>query len=223
MQGVAVDTTGFALKNYIYMHRAIRNDIANLAATSRRFSRIGREDATKLQKWFAFFWDMVEVHHTTEDDQFFPAILERVPAIENEAAVLTQDHEELHALVEEIGATLGRLQQQEQDAEREKSTRHLTYLTDRFEKEMSDHLSREEEAVIPTLVRYFSPEEQLAMEKGFKHPPLKHMALLVPWIASALTAEEEAVALKSLPLPMRVLYKLSWKKKYEKFTAVFRV
>lgn len=222
MQAVAVDTTGFVLDGYIYMHRAIRNDIRQLAAASQRITPAHPEDAAKLEKWFAFFWEVVEVHHTGEDNEFFPTLLQRVPEAGNEMDVLTENHEELHGLVEEIGITLKQLQNLQEAAAWNKNCQHLVYLASRFEREMSDHLDREEQVVIPAVARYFSTEEQLAFEKNLKHPPLKLLSLLVPWVFSGLSEEEQAKGIKTLPLPMRIMYKLSWKKKYEKFTAVFR-
>lgn len=221
-QTLGVDTTGFVLDAYIYIHRAIRSDTTNLAAASRRLNPVNPEDAAKLQKWFNFFWEMVEVHHTGEDDVVFPTIKQRVPETEYEMEVLEEDHVGLHHLVEEIEATLKKLQTVEDRVEREKSQQYLVSLTTRFEDGMKDHLSREESIVITTMARHFSPEEQHAMEKNLKKPSLKHMALLVPWIYSALNEEERATGLKLLPLPMRWLFKLSWQKKYEKFTAVFQ-
>jgi hemerythrin-like domain-containing protein len=221
MQAVAVDTNGFVLDGYIYMHRAIRNDIANLSAASRRINQLNPQDAAKLHKWFTFFWEMVEVHHTGEDDEVFPTIMQRVPDTKNQMEVLTENHDELDELVEEIGVTLQNLGQD--TASREESRRHLVYLTSRFEKEMNEHLDREEQVVIPALARHFSAAEQIAIEKNLKQPPLKRMALLVPWVFSALSEEEQAKGIKMLPLPMRWLYRLSWKKKYAKFTEVLKI
>lgn len=216
-------TKQFKMNGYLYVHRAMRSDISNLEATSRRLARLSEEDSVRLQRWFRFFWDMVEVHHQEEDNQFFPTLARRDPGFIEKMDHLTAEHQALHQMVDEIGNSLAQLQTVKDEAERNALSHHFSQLVNRFQASLNDHLAKEELLVIATVVEHFSLKEQKEMEdKTMKSMPRKHIALLVPWVGSTMSAEESAIALKTLPLPIRIMNNLSWKKKYEKFTAVFR-
>jgi hemerythrin-like domain-containing protein len=217
------ETKKFIMDGYLYVHRAMQADIANLEATSTRLTRMSKEDAAKLSKWFEFFWDMVEVHHVEEDNNFFPDITRRDPAFAPQMHMLSADHQHLHSMVDLVAKLLNRIQNSTDAEEREITGRQLTQLLKNFKESLNDHLAREENVVIASIADHFSLKEQKEMEqKTMKSMPRKHMALLVPWVASSMSAEEAAVAIKVIPLPLRIMYNLSWKKKYEKFTSVFR-
>lgn len=217
------ETKKFIMDGYLYVHRAMRADIANLEAASTRLTSMSKEDAAKLQKWFQFFWEMVEVHHVEEDNNFFPDITNRDKSFAPQMQMLSADHQNLHSLVELVAKLLNRIQNTADAQEREIVARQLNQLLKNFRETLNDHLAREENVVIASIADHFSLKEQKAMEqKTMKSMPRKHMALLVPWVASTMSPEEGAVALKVVPLPLRIMYNLSWKKKYEKFTSVFR-
>jgi DNA mismatch repair ATPase MutL len=134
---------------------------------------------------------------------------------------LTTDHLEMHEMVEKIGNTLKEIPTISSPLERKVASQNLTLFIARFREHLNDHLDREEEAVIDTISRNFTVREQKQWEnQTMKRMPRQHISLLVPWIASTLSPEEARVALKALPLPLRVMYNLSWKKKYQKFTSV---
>ncbi len=216
-------TEAFKMDGYIYVHRAMRKNIADLEATSTRMTRFTDEDALRLQRFFRFFWDMAEIHHTEEDDNLFPDITARDKTFEPSMAVLTQDHRELHELIEKVGAILNTILTVKDAAAREATPRELGEVITEFRRLLDSHLDREEAVVRESVGTHFSLKEQKAMEqKTMKSIPLKHMSLLVPWVGSGLPPEEVPAALKTLPLPLRIMYNISWKKKYEKFSEVLK-
>lgn len=212
----------FVMDGYLYMHRAIRSDMVKMEAAANKLYQRGAEYAGKLQKWFEFFWAMVEEHHTGEDDDLFPKIAKRDINFTAQLEIMERDHKEIHEMVNNIGADLGRIQNLQGEAY-EAACRQLAALVTRFRLTMSDHLDREESLVVPSIANHFPVAEQQAMEKEVtKRMPRKFMTMAFPWIASSMTDEEVATIMKTFPLIIQLLFKYSWKKKYAKFTAVFR-
>ena len=77
--------------------------------------------------------------------------------------------------------------------------------------------------MLPVVAAQLGEKEQLDFEKKLqKTTPRQHLALALPWILSALDEAEFQKLYAALPAPLRVLYRLSWKNKYERLTADFQ-
>jgi hemerythrin-like domain-containing protein len=217
-----IDMTNFKMSGYLFIHKAMRQDALKLEAATERLLEMSADEVQKLAKWFEFFWEMVETHHVIEDDDMFPKISVRDTAFQPNSTQLTQDHRQLHDLVDEIQRTLASFPTQS-GQQRLSSAYWCKKMATDFRHNLSDHLDREEASVVPSVAKYFSLAEQVKMtNETLKLMPTKHLSLLVPWIFSALTEAEIKTALSEAPLPIRVMYRLSWRRKYEKFSAIFR-
>lgn len=210
-----------ALDNYFVMHRAIKFDLNAMERVSQTLST--PQEADNLDRWFKFFWQMVEVHHTGEDEICFPMVERRVPRFGQDLIKLGDDHHKLDALVDEIGRILGNLKNS-QSGEGFRVGQQVLYRTVKeLNEHMVQHLAFEEGTFATSLLDNFSDKEVADMEKQLqKHTPMKLIALLLPWVLSGMDEAEREVALKGVPGFMRLLYKLSWKKKYDKLTVIFR-
>lgn len=209
---------------YLLMHRAIVKDIRDMAQAANRFASLSREDSVRLYNWFKFYWDMLEMHHTEEDERFFPFIFKRVPNIIKDFDRLSQDHTKFDSLVELIGETLQQLQGLNQGQERSNLTRQIINLLASFRDMLEDHLEREEGLVVPALAKNFTASEQQALGNAtIQNLPFEHLSSLVPWVMSSLDAAAEGEALKMLPPEIQHLYYASWKDEYRKFSAVLKV
>jgi hemerythrin-like domain-containing protein len=217
-----IDVTNFKLSGYLFIHKAMRQDALKLEAATERLPEMTPDQTQNLAKWFDFFWEMVETHHVIEDADMFPQIAGRDATFQPDSAQLTQDHRELHDLVVEIQRRLRAFPTQT-GQERVSSAYWCKKMATDFRHNLNDHLDREEAAVVPSIAGNFSPKEQRKMEQEtLKKMPKQHLSLLVPWIFSALSEAEIKIALSDAPLPIRVMYRLSWRRKYEKFSAIFR-
>lgn len=209
---------------YLLMHRAIIKDIRDMAQAANRFESLSREDSVRLNNWFKFYWDMLEMHHTEEDERFFPFIFERVPSIVKDFDRLSEDHTKFNSLVEQIGGTLQHLQELNQGQERSTLTRQIINLLATFRDMLEDHLEREEGLVIPALAKNFTAVEQQGLGNAtMQNMPLEHLSSLVPWVLSSLDADTEGEAIKILPPEIQHLYYSAWKEEYQKFSAVLKV
>jgi zinc finger-like protein len=225
MQSLAeIKTTNnnFIMDGYILIHRAMNQDVANLAQVARRLTALTREEINQLNHWFSFEWEMIEKHHLEEDEHLFPDVGERASLQGLE--VLTADHHELDNLVGEIGDNFKQLRTADFGPAYGDLCFRQSQLIGSFSTKLTAHLEREEAVIIPAIALNFEAAEQQILEAGArKRMPTKHLSKLVPWVLSSLSPQEEKEALKELPLPFRLLYRYNWKKRYQEFASVIKI
>lgn len=181
--------------NFIYVHRALRCDLARIMAGG----------AGLFVQDFPRFARVLAKHTELEDELFFPALEERAPG----ATVLTNGP---HAEIEALAAELGELTA-EPGAELEAAVLHegLTRLGTALEV----HLAEEEEAVMPAMMEHFSARELWALDgriMEFCSP--EFMAEMLPWWFIHMNAEDRVavagnmvvgVAPEALPMLARCI------------------
>lgn len=216
----------FKMDGFLAIHQAMRKEII---AIGQVVQGLGYDDASlpkigRVDRWFHFYWDMVVVHHETEDKIFFPILVERDRSFGEKMRLLEIDHHELHRLVDSVGQTFKRLLDPQNSAnERQLLGGDLRHFTASLHEKLLAHLAREEEIMLPVVAAQLSEKEQLDFEKRLqKTTPREHLAMTLPWIASAQDPATRQKLLATLPLPLRLLYRFSWKGKYEKLTADFQ-
>jgi iron-sulfur cluster repair protein YtfE (RIC family) len=220
--GTQVQIPNFHQKGFLYIHRAMRNDLAAFEKVV--YNLTADDDMSALAQWFNFFWAMVQEHHTAEDELVFPIVAQRSALFSYHLKIMTAQHQQIHRLVEEIGAIFIDLNRASFQHDRIAAFRLLQRLVTSLWRELSNHLDREEAVYMPELARHFRREEQIEIEEKLQaRLPKEHMERALPWILSGLYDDERAEMLASLPFTVRMLYKLSWRNKYERFTAVLKL
>lgn len=138
--------------------------------------------------------------------------------------LLEMDHNELHSMVDSLVRLFRELLDFKNSFDERLVLGHrLTNLTGRFREKLLTHLQREEEMMLPVVAARLSEKEQQDFEKQLqKTTPRQHLALALPWILSALDEAEFRKLYSTLPLPLRLFYRLSWKSKYDRLTAIFQ-
>ncbi|MBN9390092.1 MAG: hemerythrin domain-containing protein [Chloroflexi bacterium] len=200
------------LTGYILIHRAIERNLRLLEEHSRAQANPSTAKVQKIGEWWNLMWEIIEVHHVTEDKVAFPAYFERDAQVKGQMDGLTADHHVLDELTVQIKSCLAAALQPHQ-----RQGAYYQYLDTlgRFNSLMFDHLHREEGIVLPTEASLFTREESAALEKRIiKNASMKMLALEGPFMFYRVDPVTEANFLKNLPLPIRLLYKFSWKGKY---------
>ncbi|HEX2910498.1 MAG TPA: hemerythrin domain-containing protein [Chloroflexia bacterium] len=218
MTQTGVTENKFIMDGFFMIHRAIRKDATAFEQAAGNLSSPAQ--AAQLARWFQFFWSMVEIHHTGEDELVYPQLSARSSLFAAEEADLSAQHVKLHDYVDRLGQLLKQMEQAQDLSQKVE----LRYLAVEFNTFMNSHLQQEENVFVPEIARHFSVKEQQQIEKQLqKKTPLKEVALALPWIASGLDETERAKLLSELPWLFRFLYRVSWKKKYEQLVAVFQL
>jgi hypothetical protein len=181
---------------FLLMHKAMRKDLAALAVAPRA-------------EWFAFLQRSIHLHHTGEEEWLYPTLVARDSSFAEHVEELSADHALLDPLTDEISHLF---------ATRAPSVGAALGELDRL---MTDHLDREEAAVVPRMRRYLTRRDLEAFEKReAKKSKLADLALVLPWVLSSANDRERAMVNDVLPWPAKVLYRLSWKRRYERLTQV---
>ncbi len=203
------------MNGYILLHRAIERNLRLLEQHSRDQNNPSTGKVHKILDWWKMVWEVVEQHHLVEDKMAFPAYFERDPGLRAQMDSLTADHHVLDDLVVQIEGFLELAQQP--GAHREAAYRQYIETLDKFNTLMFAHLSREEGIVLKAEETLFTPEEVEALSmKIMKSTPMKVMAVEAPFIFHGADPAIEKKFIKTVPLFLKLIYKLSWKGKYLK-------
>jgi iron-sulfur cluster repair protein YtfE (RIC family) len=220
----------FYMEGYIYVHRTMSKNLADMVKISKRLDSLTVEELTRLNEWFNFIYIMIEHHHLQEDDPngffSFPTINKNFPMQGLEQ--LIADHTVLEVNMGEIREKLRNLLVVTGQTERVVIISRLQYLLVETEREMREHLTAEEAVLVPLINDNYTKAEQINLGKkierqSMKETPKQFAAFGLPWFMSGLNSEDKAQFLTTLPLPPKLLLQYSWSKKYEKFSTIMNV
>lgn len=205
------------LTMYKIIHRGMRADTARLAAAVAGMTEADRaKRMPKLVRWYAGFFHDFELHHSAEDELFFPALAERVPAFADRLARLDAEHHTLEAALVTVGEAVRELG----DATVRWSSVHGDALDALrvAESELTMHLDHEDEHVLPLFVSHMTKidYDEIA-ERALKRQPASQLAFAVSWVMSNATDAERRHILGEAPLPLKVVWKLN-RGRYERLS-----
>jgi hypothetical protein len=191
---------------YHLIHRAMRQTADQFATAVATLGHADRARATELEWWWKGFSAELHNHHTIEDEIFFPALAAKVPVFAAYEAGLAGDHAHLDQVMRGLDEVMPRLQRGSWAALHTRAVELSTELA-RF---LHEHLTVEDEDVLPLFVRHFTADEYKELdEKALKHAPMKQMFFNVPWAVSTLTDDERTDLLAALPRPISIIWSLT--------------
>jgi Hemerythrin HHE cation binding domain len=188
------DLTGFLLA-----HAAMRQEFGLLGAVARQ--PLGAARAALVEDHVELVLGVLHHHHTAEDDTIWPALREREPAARSGLDGLEADHEHLEPLIRQAGDRARPL------AER------AAILTDLGER-INAHLDREEALAVPLIRKHITVAEWEALAKRAAKETGRRVPRVYGWYASAVDDEQVKKALRTVPPPVRVLFRVFWQPAY---------
>jgi hemerythrin-like domain-containing protein len=192
---------------YRGVHTALRDAASRLAETARGLDPTDDKRSAALARYWKGLVGEITEHHTLEDDFFFPALLEKVPAVASTLAVAAREHHELDAILAEGGAAVAALPVGRDEAARARFAAAMRALDDH----VTDHLDLEDADLLPMFERHFTVAEYEALEQAaLKAQRIgAQVFFTVPFVLDASPAEVRAHMLDTAPAMFRVLYVLS--------------
>jgi len=157
--------------NFIYVHRALRCDLARIMTGGREL----------FVQDFPRFARILAKHTELEDELFFPALEARAPGA---TAMTNGPHAEIEALTEKLDELAA-------DSGAEPDAARLHEDLTRLKTALEAHLAEEEESVMPAMMDHFSAQELWALDgriMEFCSP--EFMAEMLPWWFIHMTAED---------------------------------
>jgi hemerythrin-like domain-containing protein len=211
---------------YALMHKAMRRDAPRLVHALDRMTTRDRRRPEALARWFERFEGQLHHHHEVEDEIFWPALRSAVPAAIDELDALEAEHGVLTARLSAVHHTLDTFAGITTVGGIE-DARHAAFeAAAALEQTLVAHLDREELTVFPALMQFNEDQYRDLETRARKYKgsaATKHSGgtpFAAPWIFESATDEEFAHAREAAPAVLFVLYKLVWRRRYERIAAI---
>jgi hypothetical protein len=193
---------------FIAIHHKMRVDtrryvMAIESATAA--DRAGR--LVPLAKWAAGFGRELHLHHTVEDDHFFPPLAERIPDVADVLAGLEHDHDVVAGILRQWGPAARDLADPTCDfrTARTEALAMATGLRDL----LARHLDVEDAEIVPRFDEAFTADELEAIDARVKRSfPKKGLSFALPWNVEAMDPATRAELVRTAPLVLRLLYRI---------------
>jgi hemerythrin-like domain-containing protein len=208
----------FVMQGSFFAHRALMRDTEMLVALARRVELMNRQELASFRKWYGFYWDMMEQHHSAEDDILFIEIEKRLNRPSEIIEGMEVEHTRLQFLIDEIKRLIG---------EAERNDRSMLLIKTDLEKYaaellelFSHHIREEEKYVHEKMTAHFTPQEQNKIEERVKRKaPVRYLSYMIPWLNDALTGDEKRIWSQTLPWSAKVFNYFFWRHKYERIVS----
>jgi iron-sulfur cluster repair protein YtfE (RIC family) len=202
------------LAGYAAIHDAMVRDAARLA---RAVASAPLEMGPAMRAWWDLYEANIEHHHVREDELVFPVVAER--DADFTSAELMADHAVLDLHMGLVRGSLDELVSGQRELALVRTD--LVRQVGAFAHHLDDHLGREEHVVFPVLTERVTDDEWAELETAINEgSKLGELAFTLPWILDdadpALTAKAE------IPLLLRALDGLFWKRRYRRLAAPVR-
>ncbi|EXB77523.1 Uncharacterized RING finger protein [Morus notabilis] len=170
---------------FLLFHKAVRAELDGLqrAAAALATGRESGADVKPLFERFRFLRAIYKHHCNAEDEVIFPALDIRV---KNVARTYSLEHKGESVLFDLLFELLN-----SDMVNKDSFWRELASCTEALQTSISQHLSKEEEQVLPLLIEKFSFEEQTSLVWQFLCSiPVNMMAEFLPWLSSSISSDE---------------------------------
>ncbi len=175
--------------------------------------------ADAVAEYVGFHLDGLEAHHSSEDEMLWPALYERASMSDALIRRMEGQHAGLH---DALDTTRRELAGWEAAPSAEKSGALATALGTVLDR-LSEHLTEEERDVVPLIAAHITQAEWDHMGKvAFSKFTRKQRFIAMGEMLAAASPTEAARMLAGLPVPIKVIWRLVGRRKYERFIADLR-
>lgn len=190
------------------IHQSLRIDVARLSAAITALEPAGRSRRLPgIRAVFDQYCGQLALHHSHEDDLFFPALRAVAGADVMPLSDLAAQHETLDAELQAISDGFASLADLTDNfgVNRAKVGDNLSGL----EAHLGAHLDLEEATVLPLIESAFSPTEYKHLEaQARRQTPRSRAQFLIPWLVAHATPQQQTALFKAAP-PLRAVYWLN--------------
>jgi len=174
------------------------------------------ERADAVAEYVGFHLDGLEAHHTSEDALIWPALHERASMSDAVIRRMEAQHTSLH---DALDTTRRELAGWEAAPTAERSEALATVLGTVVDR-LSEHLTEEEHDVVPLIAAHITQAEwdHLGKVAFSKFTPKQRFIAMGEMLAAA-TPTEAARMLAGLPAPIKVIWRLVGRRRYQLFMA----
>ncbi|TKK89846.1 hemerythrin domain-containing protein [Herbidospora galbida] len=199
-------TTTPDLTAFLAFHRALRRDFGRLADA---LDRLPADDAPRralIDDHTALQLRALHHHHSDEDANVWPYLRKEAPQAAEVLDTLEAEHQEMDQVIERLTGPRRPAGEQARDL------RRLHDL-------LNDHLDLEEGEVVPLIREHIPAGWWAESGKEVMKSHGRDLPFVAAWTIDAATREQREHILRTVPGVLRVLYRLSWRRGYERRTA----
>ena len=177
----------------------------------------GAEDrAGAIAKYIGFQLDGLHAHHSTEDDLLWPLLLDRADLSTALVHRMELQHARVHEAVETARHELAAWTAEPTEA----TAKSLADALDTISERLTEHLDEEEREVVPLIAVHIAQEEwdHLGQVAFSKFKPQQRFTAMGELLQTA-RPDEAARMLGGLPPPVRIVWRLFGRRRYQNFIA----
>jgi len=193
-------------RDMIEVHRVIRREFGLTPAMVRATAAGDLARAMTIAGHIELMSRLLAIHHGEEDRQLWPKLLARVPGqISPVVALMETQHEQIHQATESASALLPQWTRTAAVAARTR----LAEALDRLCTVLEEHLTAEEQHILPLAARHLTDEEWERLgADGFAQIPKKQLPLVFgmlayqgdPEVTGSMLAHAPALARLVMPV-----------------------
>jgi hypothetical protein len=193
----------------IAAHDAFRRDLVSLARAATAADRADPARRERVGRGWEVFKRQLHFHHTGEDRHIWPRLGERLAHSESAMSTLQameEEHSRVDPLLEAVDAAFA-----------DPAGGRLADTVGELTTTLHSHLAHEERDALPligtalTAAEWRSVGIRLARENG-----LSGGSEFFAWMLDGVPADEVASVLAGFPPPLRLAYRLAWRRRYAK-------
>lgn len=175
--------------------------------------------AGAVGEYVGFHLDGLEAHHSTEDELIWPALYERASLSNTLVRRMEEQHAGLHDAIE---TTRRELVAWRATPTAEGSQALATALSTLLD-QLAEHLVEEERDIVPLIAAHITQAEWDHLgEVAFSKFTPKQRFTAMGEMLDAADPTESSRMLAGLPAPIRIIWRLLGRRKYEQFIAKVR-
>ncbi|WP_206752081.1 hemerythrin domain-containing protein [Kribbella steppae] len=175
--------------------------------------------AAAVAEYIDFQLDGLHAHHSSEDELLWPLLLDRADLSATVIHRMEQQHVGVHEAVETARGEMAAWQAAPTVAAAESLAAALETISTR----LAEHLAEEERDVVPLIAVHITQAEwdHLGKVAFSKFKPHQRFTALGELLETA-RPDEAARMLAGLPAPVRVVWRLIGRRRYQRFVASVR-
>jgi hypothetical protein len=206
-------------RDMVLVHRVFRREFRLLALMMRQVTDGDTAAAGRVSRHAHEMLAALHHHHHSEDELLWPRLLQRAPASSGLVERMQTQHDAMAATLQRIEATLPRWQHTAQASYADALAADMEELHARLDQ----HLDEEEHDALPLVGQTVTAAEWAELaQRGFAAMPKRRALVFLGYILESATPAEQARFLHRVPPPVRLLYRLTGQRAFQRETATLR-
>ncbi|GGO09317.1 hemerythrin domain-containing protein [Microbispora bryophytorum] len=191
------------LVTFLVFHTGLRREFGRLAEVLDRCDPRDERRRAVVDEHLALLLRALHHHHTEEDEAIWPLLRGLVPEAAATLDRLEADHQEMDTVI-------GRLSGGGRPA------REVAADLRSLDRLLNTHLDLEESEVVPLIREHVSAAWWEESGKKVTKSHARDLPMLAAWLLDVAAPADRDHIFGSAPAVMRVLYRLSWRRAYER-------